>query len=114
VRGRQPRAIVMAPTRELANQTAKEFMTVCPGLSVVSVYGGVSISMQVRQWEMVVGGSRASTRQFTKAAGGWQLAHPPLLLQGSATLPHVLPSFAADARPPRRCGRDCGHARPHH
>lgn len=51
----------MAPTRELANQTAKEFMTVCPGLSVVSVYGGVSISMQVRQWEMVVGGSFGSS-----------------------------------------------------
>jgi ATP-dependent helicase YprA (DUF1998 family) len=46
-RGRSPRAIILAPTRELANQTAREFETVCPKLKVVSVYGGVSIGGQV-------------------------------------------------------------------
>uniref|UniRef100_A0A6S8LJW3 RNA helicase n=1 Tax=Dunaliella tertiolecta TaxID=3047 RepID=A0A6S8LJW3_DUNTE len=59
VRGRPPRAIVLAPTRELANQTANEFKTVCPSLNVVSVYGGTSISMQIsdlrRGADVVVG-----------------------------------------------------------
>lgn len=40
-------------------QTSKEFETVCPGLSVVSVYGGTSISMQIsdlrRGADVVVG-----------------------------------------------------------
>ncbi|KAF5828319.1 P-loop containing nucleoside triphosphate hydrolase protein [Dunaliella salina] len=58
-RGRPPRAVVLAPTRELANQTANEFKTVCPGLNVVSVYGGTSISMQIsdlrRGADVVVG-----------------------------------------------------------
>ena len=33
-RGRAPRCIILAPTRELANQVAKEFYTVCPSLKV--------------------------------------------------------------------------------
>ena len=33
-RGRPPRCIVLAPTRELANQVAKEFESVCPSLKV--------------------------------------------------------------------------------
>ena len=32
-------------------QTTREFETVCPGLSVVSVYGGVSIQSQMRDLE---------------------------------------------------------------
>ncbi|KAJ9516500.1 hypothetical protein QJQ45_011154 [Haematococcus lacustris] len=50
-RGRPPRALVMAPTRELANQVAREFETVCPSLSVAPVYGGVSIGGQMRELE---------------------------------------------------------------
>lgn len=30
-------------------QTSKEFETVCPGMNVVSVYGGTSISMQISE-----------------------------------------------------------------
>jgi len=50
-RGRPPRAIILAPTRELANQVAREFETACPKLKVVSVYGGVSIGGQIRDLE---------------------------------------------------------------
>ena len=47
-RGRPPRCLVLAPTRELANQVAKEFYTACPSLKVVSFYGGTSIFNQIR------------------------------------------------------------------
>jgi len=50
-RGRAPRCIVLTPTRELANQVAKEFETVCPSLKVVSFYGGTSIGAQISQLE---------------------------------------------------------------
>jgi len=43
MRGRAPRAIVITPTRELANQVCREFQSVCPSLSVKSFYGGVSV-----------------------------------------------------------------------
>ncbi|XP_024358665.1 DEAD-box ATP-dependent RNA helicase 3, chloroplastic [Physcomitrium patens] len=49
--GRSPRALVLAPTRELAKQVEREFMESAPMLSTVCVYGGVSISMQQRQLE---------------------------------------------------------------
>eukprot|EP00803_Ostreobium_quekettii_P002508 evm.model.scf_779.5 EVM.evm.TU.scf_779.5 scf_779:35823-41684(-) len=48
IRGRAPRALVMAPTRELANQVAREFASVAPDLSLGSFYGGVSIAGQRR------------------------------------------------------------------
>lgn len=38
----------MAPTRELAKQVATEFESVCPTLKVLSVYGGTSITNQIR------------------------------------------------------------------
>jgi ATP-dependent RNA helicase DDX21 len=47
--GRTPRCIVLAPTRELANQVSKEFESACPSLVVRSVYGGVSITNQIRE-----------------------------------------------------------------
>ena len=49
--GRAPRCLVLAPTRELANQVAKEFESACPSLVVRSVYGGVSIGTQIRDLE---------------------------------------------------------------
>ncbi|KAI8476815.1 MAG: P-loop containing nucleoside triphosphate hydrolase protein [Monoraphidium minutum] len=51
VSGRAPRCIVLAPTRELANQVAKEFESACPSLVVRSFYGGVSIGAQIRDLE---------------------------------------------------------------
>jgi ATP-dependent RNA helicase DDX21 len=45
--GRSPRCVVLAPTRELANQVAKEFASVSPRHKVLSVYGGTSINTQV-------------------------------------------------------------------
>lgn len=51
VTGRPPRCLILAPTRELANQVAKEFETVCPSLTVLSVYGGTSIGAQMRELE---------------------------------------------------------------
>ncbi|CAK9262339.1 unnamed protein product [Sphagnum jensenii] len=47
--GRTPRALVLAPTRELAKQVEREFMESAPMLSTICVYGGVSISTQQRQ-----------------------------------------------------------------
>lgn len=51
VAGRAPRCLILAPTRELANQVAKEFESACPSLIVRSFYGGVSIGMQIRDLE---------------------------------------------------------------
>ncbi|XP_051177331.1 DEAD-box ATP-dependent RNA helicase 3, chloroplastic isoform X2 [Lolium perenne] len=45
-RGRTPRALVLAPTRELAKQVEKEIMESAPKLSTVCVYGGVSYNTQ--------------------------------------------------------------------
>ncbi|XP_008776036.2 DEAD-box ATP-dependent RNA helicase 9-like isoform X2 [Phoenix dactylifera] len=46
-RGRNPLAIVLAPTRELARQVEKEFRESAP-LDTLCVYGGVSIQQQIR------------------------------------------------------------------
>lgn len=45
-RGRLPRAIVVAPTRELAKQVADEFSKSGLGLTTVTVYGGASYGPQ--------------------------------------------------------------------
>ena len=45
-RGRPPQALVMAPTRELANQVAEVFNALAQGLSVYCIYGGVSYEPQ--------------------------------------------------------------------
>ena len=54
--GRAPRCLILAPTRELANQVAKEFESVSPRYKVLSVYGGTSINTQVRTPGAVVAG----------------------------------------------------------
>ncbi|RLN42065.1 hypothetical protein C2845_PM01G24940 [Panicum miliaceum] len=45
-RGRIPRVLVLAPTRELAKQVEKEIKESSPKLSTVCVYGGVSYNVQ--------------------------------------------------------------------
>ncbi|PKI55516.1 hypothetical protein CRG98_024128, partial [Punica granatum] len=45
-RGRLPRALVLAPTRELAKQVEKEIKESAPYLNTVCVYGGVSYITQ--------------------------------------------------------------------
>ncbi len=45
-RGRAPRAIVLAPTRELAKQVASEFEQSAAHLSTVTVYGGAAYGPQ--------------------------------------------------------------------
>ncbi|MEW5320486.1 MAG: hypothetical protein WDW38_011555 [Sanguina aurantia] len=47
-RGRGPRCIVLTPTRELCNQVAREFGSLCPGLKVDAFYGGTPIGAQIR------------------------------------------------------------------
>lgn len=58
-RGRLPKVLVLAPTRELAKQVEKEFKESAPYLSTVCIYGGVSIATQVsalsRGIDVVVG-----------------------------------------------------------
>ncbi|XP_010258650.1 PREDICTED: DEAD-box ATP-dependent RNA helicase 53-like [Nelumbo nucifera] len=46
-RGRNPLALVLAPTRELARQVEKEFHESAPNLDTICVYGGVPISRQM-------------------------------------------------------------------
>ncbi|KAF5737859.1 DEAD-box ATP-dependent RNA helicase 53 isoform 1 [Tripterygium wilfordii] len=48
-KGRNPLALVMAPTRELARQVEKEFQQSAPVLDTICVYGGTPISSQIRQ-----------------------------------------------------------------
>ncbi|GAU22174.1 hypothetical protein TSUD_252020 [Trifolium subterraneum] len=48
-RGRDPLALVLAPTRELAKQVEKEFSEGAPNLDTICVYGGTPISQQMRQ-----------------------------------------------------------------
>ncbi|CAM9459924.1 unnamed protein product, partial [Choristocarpus tenellus] len=47
--GRRPRAIVVAPTRELAKQVEREFNRIAPDLSSLAVYGGTPIGPQIGQ-----------------------------------------------------------------
>ncbi|KAK6784718.1 hypothetical protein RDI58_018173 [Solanum bulbocastanum] len=58
-RGRNPLALILAPTRELAKQVDKEFFESAPGLDTLCVYGGVPISRQMssldRGVDVVVG-----------------------------------------------------------
>ncbi|XP_051146553.1 DEAD-box ATP-dependent RNA helicase 3, chloroplastic [Andrographis paniculata] len=45
-RGRLPKVLVLAPTRELAKQVEKEFKESAPNLNTVCIYGGVSYLTQ--------------------------------------------------------------------
>lgn len=86
-RGRMPRAIVLAPTRELANQVAREFESACPTLKVVPVYGGVSMGPQCRCGvrRAMPGGSAAA---FCAAGPCWLAAAGSCPAQRSrATVP---------------------------
>ncbi|WOG98368.1 hypothetical protein DCAR_0417709 [Daucus carota subsp. sativus] len=47
--GKNPLAICLAPTRELARQVNKEFCESAPNLETLCCYGGVPISAQMRQ-----------------------------------------------------------------
>ena len=53
VRGRAPRILVMAPTRELARQVSGEFEAIAPRLSTLCIYGGSPYETQgdVFKWE---------------------------------------------------------------
>ncbi|KAL2482189.1 DEAD-box ATP-dependent RNA helicase 53 [Forsythia ovata] len=46
-RGRNPLALILAPTRELARQVDKEFYESAPNLETLCVYGGMPISRQM-------------------------------------------------------------------
>ncbi|CAI9754470.1 unnamed protein product [Fraxinus pennsylvanica] len=46
-RGRNPLALILAPTRELARQVDKEFCDSAPNLDTLCVYGGMPISRQI-------------------------------------------------------------------
>ncbi|XP_075098495.1 DEAD-box ATP-dependent RNA helicase 53, mitochondrial-like [Nicotiana tabacum] len=58
-RGRNPLALILAPTRELARQVEKEFYESAPVLDTLCVYGGVPIQRQMstlqRGADIVVG-----------------------------------------------------------
>ena len=47
-RGRYPRVLVLAPTRELARQVNDEFAIIAPDMSTVCIYGGVGYEGQER------------------------------------------------------------------
>ncbi|GAU12604.1 hypothetical protein TSUD_132140, partial [Trifolium subterraneum] len=46
---RDPMALVLAPTRELARQVEKEFNEAAPNLETVCLYGGMPIQQQIHQ-----------------------------------------------------------------
>ncbi|XP_056171278.1 DEAD-box ATP-dependent RNA helicase 53, mitochondrial-like isoform X2 [Syzygium oleosum] len=48
-RGRNPLALILAPTRELAKQVDKEFCESAPNLDSICVYGGTPIGQQMKQ-----------------------------------------------------------------
>ncbi|TKY46711.1 DEAD-box ATP-dependent RNA helicase 53 [Spatholobus suberectus] len=48
-RGKDPVALVLAPTRELARQVEKEFNEAAPNLDMICLYGGMPIQQQMRQ-----------------------------------------------------------------
>ncbi|CAI0374682.1 unnamed protein product [Linum tenue] len=50
-RGKNPLALVMAPTRELARQVEKEFREAAPNLDTICLYGGTPIQRQMRELE---------------------------------------------------------------
>jgi ATP-dependent RNA helicase DDX21 len=58
-RGRKPRTLVLAPTRELAKQVAEDFESCAPALTTLTVYGGTPMGPQVgalsRGVDIVVG-----------------------------------------------------------
>ncbi len=45
-RGRSPKVLVMCPTRELAGQVSKVFMSIAAELKVTCIYGGVPYDSQ--------------------------------------------------------------------
>lgn len=51
-RGRPPVVLVMAPTRELANQVTEVFQELAQGLSVFCIYGGVPYEPQGEEEEV--------------------------------------------------------------
>lgn len=46
--GRHPQALILAPTRELAQQVAQEFQSVMPRLSIAELVGGLSYVPQLK------------------------------------------------------------------
>jgi superfamily II DNA/RNA helicase len=48
-RTRAPKAIILAPTRELATQVEREIKATAPSLSMVCCYGGVNIMNHERE-----------------------------------------------------------------
>ncbi|XP_050232774.1 DEAD-box ATP-dependent RNA helicase 53, mitochondrial-like [Mercurialis annua] len=48
-KGRNPLALIMAPTRELARQVEKEFCESAPSLDAICLYGGTPISRQMKE-----------------------------------------------------------------
>jgi hypothetical protein len=82
VRGRKPRVIVMAPTRELAKQVADDFVSVQgAGLVTLVVYGGTGIEPQKGAlWKGAFAARRCSLRAAAPAPT-WPppaAARPPL------------------------------------
>ena len=53
-RGRAPRCIVLAPTRELAKQVEREFQGCAPSLTVGCYYGGAHLQMAVQMSDGLV------------------------------------------------------------
>ena len=66
--GKESQALILAPTRELAVQIAKEIEAIAKytSISVVTVYGGVSYNPQInglKKCEIIVEIGRASCRE---------------------------------------------------
>jgi superfamily II DNA/RNA helicase len=64
--GRNPKVMVMAPTRELAKQIGDDFESISDGLSILCVYGGTPYYTQgkwLREKHLLTANNTASLRE---------------------------------------------------
>ena len=85
-RGRRlPRALVLAPTRELAKQVATEMGSANSNISVLTVYGGAPIGAQIREIErgvdVIVGTPGRVIDLVQKRRCATQLPYPPVVVE---------------------------------
>lgn len=85
-KNKKPQALVLAPTRELAIQVAEAFKTYtkyCPGFQVLPIYGGQSMSQQLRQLkrgaQVIVGTPGRVMDHMRRGKLSWEAMHTLVL-----------------------------------
>jgi len=82
-RGRLPRAIIMAPTRELAKQVSEEFSKSGPAFEILTIYGGAAYGPQEKALQRGVAGVFGGWgRSVVESVHGWKIYLVTKLSQG--------------------------------